>query len=419
MNENEKMKTKTYVMIFGIANVVAGGPIYDCNKIRYLKEHGWTVNVLPTDSGKVYIQPLEEYASVSFPFIQIQPYLFTKKELKKKLDLLVSYITISDEIIIETGTDYTALWGELLAKRLQAKHIIMFLDEKNSHVNQFTAPFYKFKYERNELASISMKSMKCIFGKYFELAEASRHILAAVCSNAVADIKSNLNEKIPEGDYVIGSIGRLDKPFVPKIIDAICEFAQRNPRKIVSVCLLGGADDLSISKIEETLGARKNIRYFISGYIWPIPKDVFDKIDVFVSAAASSRASVNQRIPTIRVDVITYKPEGILIDAVNNISISSEKNDASISDYLVEILENKKIYPINGVVELQDEWRWICQNLDKHMDFCNSSSSKKEYYEVNKMWNGSIKELIKKLLFRLVTVDRYYSIKESILRKRK
>ncbi len=412
------MKTKTYVMIFGIANIVAGGPIYDCNKIRYLKERGWIVNVLPTDSGKVYIQPLEEYASVSFPFIQIQPYLFTKRELKRKLDLLESYITISDEIIIETGTDYTALWGELLAKRLQAKHIIMFLDEKNSHVNQFTAPFYKFKYERNELASISKKSLEHIFGRYFELKEEPKHVLTAVCSNAVADIKSDLKDKIPDGDYVIGSIGRLDKPFVPKIIDAICEFANRNPEKVVSVCLLGGADNLSINKIKEKLNVQKNIRYFISGYIWPIPKDVFEKIDVFVSAAGSSKVSANQNVPTIRIDVITYRPEGIIKDWVNNKSFVLEKEDASICDYLIDILENQKKYLIEGIIGLQDEWRVVCRNFDKHMEFCNNASSKKEYFKVDKMWNGSMKELMKKALFSIVTVDKYYLIKDRIRRER-
>lgn len=28
---------KTYIMMFGIANIVAGGPIYDANKIEYLE----------------------------------------------------------------------------------------------------------------------------------------------------------------------------------------------------------------------------------------------------------------------------------------------------------------------------------------------------------------------------------------------
>lgn len=57
--------------------------------------------------------------------------MFGEKELEDKISLLVSKVDRkSDEIIIETGTDYTALWGELLARELSAKHFIMFLDEK-------------------------------------------------------------------------------------------------------------------------------------------------------------------------------------------------------------------------------------------------------------------------------------------------
>ena len=37
---------KTYVMIFNFMGFISGGPIYDLNKIRYLKQRGWTVNVI-------------------------------------------------------------------------------------------------------------------------------------------------------------------------------------------------------------------------------------------------------------------------------------------------------------------------------------------------------------------------------------
>lgn len=36
---------KVYVMMFGISNIVAGGPIYNANKIRFLESKGWNVVV--------------------------------------------------------------------------------------------------------------------------------------------------------------------------------------------------------------------------------------------------------------------------------------------------------------------------------------------------------------------------------------
>lgn len=60
---------KVYVMMFGISNIVAGGPIYNANKIRFLESKGWNVVVFPVDSGKVYIKPLEKYNNNSYDFI--------------------------------------------------------------------------------------------------------------------------------------------------------------------------------------------------------------------------------------------------------------------------------------------------------------------------------------------------------------
>ena len=148
----------------------------------------------------------------------------------------------SDEIIIETGTDYTALWGELLARDLNAKHFIMFLDEKNPNVNNDTYAFYKFKYDRNELASISLDSLDYILGKYFELHNKEEHVLKACCTNSVKDIECEWIDCIPKADYTIGSIGRLEKAFVPIIVDGICEFAQKVPDKKIAIVFFGDAD---------------------------------------------------------------------------------------------------------------------------------------------------------------------------------
>lgn len=233
---------KTYIMMFGIANIVAGGPIYNANKIEYLEQNGWDVIVFPIDDGKIFIEPLNKYSGQAYEFIREPVSLFSKKELKEKVNLLTSKIDdTSNNIVIETGTDYTALWGELLARKLNAKHFIMFLDEKNPNVNKDTYAFYKFKYDRNELASISLKSLDCIFGKYFELHNKEEHVLNACCTNSVKNIECKWLDSIPDADYAIGSIGRLEKAFVPVIVDGICEFSRKVPEKKIAVVFFGDA----------------------------------------------------------------------------------------------------------------------------------------------------------------------------------
>ena len=407
---------KTYVMIHAIADIVCGGPIYDSNKERYLEERGWNVNVLPTDTGKILIRPLEKYADIVFPFINYSPFIFSKKELKEKIEILASHVTVSEKIIIETGTDYTALWGELLARRLNAKHIIMFLDEKNPKVNIHSAPFYRFKFERNELACISIESLQSIFAPYFEIRNPDEHVLCACCANSVSKSEDidHIADRIPEGDYVIGSIGRLEKPFVPNIISGICEFARCVPDKKVGVCLLGGAEKGIIERLQKELGEVENIEYFISGYIWPIPQNVFPGINVFVSGAGSADVSANQGIPTVRIDVIDNKPSGFACDVNDYKKIKPlEKQDATVCDYLCAALIEKNVPEISGITSLEDEWNAICGYFDEHMEFIERSCVRKEYFPAEKVWNGSSKEVIKKLLFNLMKTDTYYRMKEK------
>lgn len=172
-------------MIFGIANVVAGGPIYNSNKIRFLESIGWNVIVFSTNTGNVYIKPLEKYKKNSYDFLHFSPYILGKRKTDKFVNIMANNIPPSEELIVETGTDYTALWGELLAKKIKARHIVMFLDEKNENVNKYSSPFYEFKYKRNELYSISQKSLTYIFSPYFKIEEPEKNVWNAWCTNSV------------------------------------------------------------------------------------------------------------------------------------------------------------------------------------------------------------------------------------------
>lgn len=412
---------KTYIMMFGIANIVAGGPIYDANKIEYLEQSGWNVIVFPINDGDIYIEPLKKYSGQSYEFIQEPISMFTKKEIKKKISLLASRVEpTSDEIIIETGTDYTALWGELLARDLNAKHFIMFLDEKNPNVNNDTYAFYKFKYDRNELASISLDSLDYIFGKYFELHNKEEHVLKACCTNSVKNIECKWLDSIPNADYSIGSIGRLEKAFVPIIVDGICEFSRKVPEKKIAVVFFGDADACNVEPItiiKEKLEKCNNIQMLITGYMWPIPEDAIKKMDVFVSGAGSARVSANCGIPTIKMDVITNAPIGYVKDAKNCINLPLCKNNATLCDYLCETLLNGKNPEIYNKISVNEHMMWVKECFDQHMKFIRKSKCEKKYYPVEKIYNSSnkcMKFYIKKTMIHIFGYDLYIKIKNKI-----
>lgn len=412
MRKHLGWQMKNYILIFGITDIVAGGPIYDCNKKKYMEEHGWRVIVVPVSPGKVLLTPLREYEGISFPFITLPPSLFTTKQREEKIELLATYVDVneSDRTIIETGTDYTALWGELLAKRLNAKHFVMFLDETNNRVNTNTFEFYRFKYERNELASISLNSLNAIFSPYFKLPFAEQHVLSAWCSNSIGGENIDIEKEIPDGDYIIGSIGRLEKGFVPNIITGICEFAKRVPNKKVVVCFIGGTNKKTEERIRSLFKQKENISLYITGYLWPIPQNIFSKFDLFISGAGSARVSAEMGIPTVKMDAITYEPLGFVEDLKSESMKQQKLENGTVENYIWKALIEKDTPLIKGRTTIDEKWNVISRDFDKHMDFIESSIKEKEYYQTDKLDVGIPSEKLKKLVLRTLGWDVFYKL---------
>lgn len=224
---------KTYIIICGFADVVAGGPIYYANKVRYMEQLGWQVIVIPTNKGeKVLVRGMEKFLGPYVPFILDNPNEYNKKQRKKLVDYLESFVPKDrGETIIETGTDYTNYWGEALAERIHAKHIVIFLDEQNPRVTGNVINFYKFKYVRHELACITKPVMQNLFKGYLDLDLKECSALRCNCTNALDDYEHKINSLIPKSDYNIGYIGRLEKPFFSIIVDAFINFCKKNGEK--------------------------------------------------------------------------------------------------------------------------------------------------------------------------------------------
>lgn len=390
---------KTYIMMFGIANIVAGGPIYNANKIKFLEQYGWNIVVFPIDSGKIYIKPLEKYNNKSCDFIRFPPCIFCEQQVERFVEQMACSIPVSDQLIVETGTDYTALWGELLANRLKARHIIMFLDEKNENVNEYSSQFYEFKYKRNELYSISEKSLIHIFSPYFDIEYPEKNVWNAWCTNSVENIESDIINKLPTADYMIGSIGRLDKSFVSNIIEGICAFADEYEEKSIGCCLFGGADDKTISNIKKEIRLHRNIILYISDYIWPIPKLIFPKFDVFVSGAGSANVSANMGIPTINMDVITNEPIGFVDNpqSFHNIPIK----DAKLEDYLTAILIGNKKIEIHNMVSIEEKWDIICKDFRNQINQIENINSPLIYFDTRKICDNKSIHKIERFIVRV------------------
>lgn len=193
------MGKRTYILIGAAGGYISGGPIYQRNKAIFMKQQGWNVYYLSCCHGKVFVHGLQEFIVGVFTFICKPAFCYPKKYQSRLLDYILSKIPqLEGEVVIETGTDYTAYWGELLAERVGGKHIVGLLDEYNNNITSKVSEFYQFKYDRKELACISDEVMRHIFGGLIPQCVKHPYSLAFYCTNSLDEYTPDWISDIPK-----------------------------------------------------------------------------------------------------------------------------------------------------------------------------------------------------------------------------
>lgn len=401
---------KTYIIICGFADVVAGGPIYYANKVRYMEQLGWQVIVIPTNKGeKVLVRGMEKFLGPYVPFILDNPNEYNKKQREKLVDYLESFVPKDrGETIIETGTDYTNYWGEALAERIHAKHIVIFLDEQNLRVTGNVINFYKFKYVRHELACITKPVMQNLFKGYLDLDLKECSALRCNCTNALDDYEHKINSLIPKSDYNIGYIGRLEKPFFSIIVDEFINFSKKNCEKKITVVFFGGAfEQKTIDALEDKFKSLSNVRIFITGYLFPLPIAALRKMDVFVSGAGSASVAAKAGVLSIYIDMLSYQPLGIMLD-YEYLNYAKCPYGETICDYLNWILVRKEPkLPLPLEVNYKKDWDFVCECFEEHLKFIEQSSSESAYYDLSQLGISSKQKM--RRFFRAILGLKWYN----------
>lgn len=374
---------------------VGGAEIYLRNKCNFLTKQGWAVCIFSYDQGKVIISDLREFEPCIIRKLSFSPIVFSRNERQRVLDEICRRLKpqSDDEIVIESNNFLVTLWAELLAERLEAQHLVYELQEDSFIHSPGLLDFLRFKYERREFAGITVNSLKNFFSPYFEVPESNRYFLRAYCSNSIEDTDVGMFA-LPPADVTLGSLGRIEKPFVHSAVNDIMCFVARNPELTFNVVFIGGERNGHHREraIRKSLGKYPNVRVYITGLLFPIPAKLLYSVDVFLSSAGSAFATANLGIPTISYDANDLQPIGILNHTTQN-SIFRGPNEPPVSaeKLLSEILIQKK-YPkqIRPMVKTDFDF-------SSHLDFVSQMSPKREYYDF-KDYTYSRKEKLTRLL---------------------
>ena len=376
----------TYIVIARHVGKVSGEKIYHYNKMQYMLSLGWRVVFL---SGKKETTPIDDnahYSNLVFPALVYAPECYSRREVKKTVDAVVAAIgDLGDErCIIESDALNRAVWGELIAKQIGAKHLCFFLQQVHPYDENARA-YLRFKYDRHELAGIAASSITQML-KDDRIERRADTKIAACCQNSVKDCEDLISDRIPKGAALtFGSIGRLDKCCVPAILKGFRAYASAHPAKKYNLVLIGGAiGKNTIRKIRREMKACGNIHTIITGYLYPIPASLLRNIDVFVSTAGSATVSYRFHRPTIIVHPIDGRPCGVLGLGESGIRtmfdpLPDTPLEACIESAVAHADEINYIY--NGYEDYTERMN----NEFARQLFIADTVTRKEYYDENRL----------------------------------
>lgn len=399
---------KKYITITHNICNIGGGQIYNRNKLLYLKKNGWEVFLISQNyNGIVLIDELKPHRCNAVAELKVNPFwLSDSKRISviKKIEAIAGSWKLDDEVVIESHTIVGAIWGEILAENFRCKHIVYLLGERFTNVRKTIFPFLNFKHSRKELAGIHSSSLALLFEGYKQVDESDSYYLKACVGNVVEDVESSIADSMPDLDFTIGIISRLSKPYIPSCLEQLSKFAKKYPNKRMNLLLVGGAStDHKVKKIKEKLDNCSNLNLIMPGQIFPIPRKLLRKVDLFIGTAGSARITAFEGRLTVAIDARTHKPIGVLGVNTSETLYSKEDCKESLCEILEKVFICKKYQPLDMNADPMSNISDFWSEYKSHTNFISNSAHTKEYYQFcNKI---SSSDRLKALCFRLIPLE--------------
>jgi len=361
------------------------------NKKHWLEKHGWEVHIISAAYivGRYKIDELDSFRKENIPVLRYAPFLCPKHIVDRVLDRMVGMLGIidpEDEILIESHMGSTALWGELLASRLQAKNIIALINESFDEIAfKNRKDYFFFKYCRKELFG-GPRAHALLFEGYDKYSAGDPIRTFRLVEKPVQDVDNENLQKIESADCTICYIGRTAKTYFPNIVRDVNQFAQAFPEKRVQFVIVGdieGRRDL----IKSAVAGTDNLHIVPLGDLFPLPRRLFAMVDVCIGGSGSAKCAAYEGVPTIVADPDTNRSNGLLgYDTIKAVGWDGESIRMSFYDALVEVLI-KDSY--RGKVFRMPPDPSADEAFSQNMELIAASDSDKAYYPVDAiMENG-------------------------------
>jgi hypothetical protein len=418
-----------YIILIHDYRGIGGAQLYAIRRANYLKKNGFSVSFVVTQFDNSLIGTPEGVNIYFSDFLDQPTICLPRKKIKKEIDRFVSNFGLINSSVIETFSKEAATWGELFSQQLGFKHILYCLGEPYVYPfrYRFFLELFLFKYYRGELLGLSDCSLKIILGPHFQ----ERNNPYVNISFDSSEIKSLTEPRflgaISDNSFVIGTLSRLEKDYVSVLIDDVIELANNYEFKkfTLLICGEGVIPGLQVEDFKRKYSKEKvptNLHVIFPGYTYPIGKDFFNSIDIFVGMGTAAVSSISQKCATICVDPRVNKSIGVFGVETNNFAYSANRQYFRIK----ESIEN--LYLNRNSLELAQDLGYDLFTREFQSEACmkkldyliqNSISGNSYFFEKEKslvyLRNVVMTRITYKLLSIRVLVDLYkgWSIKRN------
>lgn len=376
-----------YVILTPQIGNMGGGQMFAFNKAKYMASLGWDVTICYFTESPILIKEVLEFKRIYAPQLGWGIQYYAPYQVKNIVEQIVcqSAIYDNDEIIIESHLCYLSLWGELLAEKLQAKHIINSFEENIPIFSSNAISFFEYKLKRWECVNASEKSLKRLFKNYFkEEYNNFNHKTSFFCSNVSTDNTIPSDIILPDSkSYNILSIGRLNKPYIQVMLSELFNFAVKCSNTNIGLVFVGASPDGSVEKcILAKFKKLNNVKIYLLGYMFPIPLYVLECANIAICTSNAVLVTHEQGIPTIAVDAIDGFAIGVYGINTENKVFRTTEPQIPISEYV------EKLY--TGKISDRFLSKSNVDNYDpfiEQMEFLSKSKMDGKYFDVYRIYS--------------------------------
>lgn len=404
----------TYIILTSSIAGFGGSKIYTANKVRYLENKGWHVQVFSAWDTNIEVEDLKKFSKNIIREILYPSFYFSNKKVKQILKTMKDKIASEDNVVVESHDMALSTWGELFAKEVEGKHFTYLLSENPENEGEIYRDYAKFKLKRHELAGIAESTVRRFFCSSINL-DCSNTRLPAYCTNSVENIVSKYNKQVINAEQTIGIFGRLAKPSTWAAIEATRRYAMANRDNDIQVIVIGGGSIEEENRVIRAFESVSNVHIVMTGEIYPIPRFLIQSCDVMLAVAGCALISHDEGVKTITIDANDMKAIGVLGYTTSNATSRDSEKSVDIEFVMEQVIKKQSLgelrYP---VISTKFD---VFKAFDSHMEFLNCSEQDKNYYD----WKSIIRlrkvQFIRQV-YKCFSVDNAIQLHKAINRIR-